>query len=264
VQARQRTRRFAGGGKEIHISRRYVFNTPRHGTIENVSSTTHMLAQPTDGDFRNRPRRRGAVLEQAILGAAWEELTQVGYRDLTIEGVAARAQTGKQAIYRRWSGRARLVIAAMREYAPAFSGQVPDTGELRADVLALLRRAAERWEQLGPETIHGMLAEVVEDPEHEALINGRTAGEAAMRTILERAAVRGEINLDQITPRIVALPVDLLRHELLVTSAPVPDALILEIVDEVFLPLAYPYLANSDRRRSRRRPRPTLGSRSAE
>ena len=34
-----------------------------------------------------------------------------------------------------------------------------------------------------------------------------------MRTILERAAVRGEVNLDQVSPRIAALPVDLLRHE---------------------------------------------------
>jgi AcrR family transcriptional regulator len=222
-----------------------------------------MPAQPTDDDFRNRPRRRGAALEQAILDAAWEELTQAGYRDFTIEGVAARAQTGKQAIYRRWPGRAQLVIAAMRKYAPAFSGELPDTGELRADLLALLRHTAERWVQLGPETFHGLLAEVVEDPEYELLINGRTAGEAAMRTILERAAARGEINLDQITPRIVALPVDLLRHELLVTSPPVPDAVILEIVDEVFLPLAYRDSVTAGHRRSRRRRRPTPGSRSA-
>lgn len=100
-----------------------------------------MPEQPRDG-FRNRPRRRGATLEQAILGAAWEELMQVGYRDFTIEGVAARAQTGKQAIYNRWTGRAELVIAAIREHAAAFSGALPNTGDLRADVLALLRRAA--------------------------------------------------------------------------------------------------------------------------
>lgn len=206
-------------------------------TIENVTSTKDTSAQSVISDFRNRPRRRGAVLEQAILDAAWEELTQVGYRDFTIEGVAARAQTGKQAIYRRWPGRAQLVIAAIREHAPAYSGEIPDTGQLRGDVLALLRRAAERWAELGPETLHGLLAELVEDPERVALIN-RAVGDAAMRTILERAAARGEINLDQITPRIAALPVDLLRHEIFVASGSVPDAVLLEIVDDVFLPLA--------------------------
>jgi hypothetical protein len=117
------------------------------------------------------------------------------------------------------------------------------------------------WAALGPETLYGLLAELIEDPEHVALIN-RTVGEAAMRTILERAAARGEINLDQVTPRIAALPVDLFRHEVLVASASVPDAVILEIVDEVFLPLASRRSANADYR-LRRRGKPTAGSRPA-
>lgn len=212
-----------------------------------MTSTKGPSAQQTVGDFRSRPRRRGAALEQAILDAAWEELTQVGYRSFTIEGVAARAHTGKQAIYRRWPGRAQLVIAAMREHAPAYSGEIPDTGELRGDVLTLLRRAARRSAELGRETFHGLLAELVEDPEQVALID-RTVGEAAMRTILERAAARGEINLDHVTPRIAALPVDLLRHEIFVAGASIPDAVILEIVDEVFLPLARRDAAGTDRR----------------
>ena len=262
ADAEEGAARFGRGGKEIGLSRRCVFNLG-HGTIENVPSTKRMPAQPTDSDFRNRPRRRGAALEQAILDAAWQELTQVGYRNFTIEGVAARAQTGKQAIYRRWSGRAQLVIAAMREYAPGYSGELPDTGELRGDVLALLRRAADRWAQLGPKILHGLLAELVEDPGHEMLINGRAAPEAAMRTILERAAARGEVHLDQITPRIAALPVDLLRHEVFVSGAPVPNAAILEIVDEVFLPLACRDSGEADHRRSRPRQLPTAESQSA-
>ena len=86
--------RFGRRGKENRISRRRVFDTSKN--IENVTSTKQMPAQPADGDFRNRPRRRGAALEQAILDAAWEELTQAA-TDFMIEGVAARAQTGKQA-----------------------------------------------------------------------------------------------------------------------------------------------------------------------
>ena len=52
-----------------------------------------------------------------------------------------------------------------------------------------------------------------------------------------RAAERGEVRLDMVTPRIASLPGDLLRHELLITDAPVSDAFIAEIVDEIFLPL---------------------------
>ncbi len=58
-----------------------------------------------------------------------------------------------------------------------------------------------------------------------------------MLTILRRAAERGELRLDRITARIATLPVDLARHELLVTRAPVSDAAIVEIVDGIFLPL---------------------------
>lgn len=58
-------------------------------------------------------------------------------------------------------------------------------------------------------------------------------------TILERADRRGEIQLDRITPRVASLPVDLVRHELFRTQAPVPEAILEEIVDDVFLPLLH-------------------------
>lgn len=41
----------------------------------------------------------------------------------------------------------------------------------------------------------------------------------------------------RITPRIAAVPGDLLRHEMLVTGAPAANHVIDEILDEVFLPL---------------------------
>jgi AcrR family transcriptional regulator len=191
-------------------------------------------------DFRSRPRRRGVVLEQAILGAAWDELVQVGYRGFTIERVAARAGTGKQAIYRRWPGQAQLVIAAMREYEPAFSGELPDTGELRADLLVVLSRAADRWRKLGPETFHGLLADLVDDHARELLIGGRSASNAAMQTILDRAAERGEIDPRRVSGRIAALPVDLLRHDLIMNQAGVADGALTEIVDRILLPLVQP------------------------
>jgi hypothetical protein len=39
------------------------------------------------------------------------------------------------------------------------------------------------------------------------------------------------------SPRVVNLPFDLLRHEIFMTTRPVPDAAITEIVDDVWLPL---------------------------
>src|SRR4051794_20026628 len=92
---------------------------------------------------RGRRRRRGAMLEDAIVDAAWDELRAVGYANLTMEGVAARAKTSRAVLYRRWRGRPELVLAAKRAHAPLLSGLTPDTGSLREDVLVLMRRMSQ-------------------------------------------------------------------------------------------------------------------------
>lgn len=182
-------------------------------------------------DARAR-RRRGAELESAILEAAWEELTAVGYANVTMEGVADRARTGKQVLYRRWRNRADLILAAMRRRVVPIADDIPDTGELRGDVLALLRRMARRYHEVGPDVVHGLAAEFSDlDPDFLAIMAG------VMATILKRAVARGEIRPEAITRRVTTLPVDLFRHEMLLTRDPLPETSPVEIVDEIFLPL---------------------------
>src|SRR5579863_6163266 len=72
-----------------------------------------------------RSRRRGEVLEAALLDAAWAELQAVGYAGLTMEAVADRAGTSRAVLYRRWRNRPELVIAAMRRHRPMLSGEIP-------------------------------------------------------------------------------------------------------------------------------------------
>ena len=59
------------------------------------------------------PRRRGQVLENALLDAAWAELCEKGYEGFTVEGVATRAATARTVIYRRWPTRPELLRAAV-------------------------------------------------------------------------------------------------------------------------------------------------------
>lgn len=88
------------------------------------------------------PRRRGAVLERAILEAALEQLSTVGWNGLTMEGVAARAQTGKAAVYRRWPSKEDLVADALQAGLPSLT-EAPDFGSVREDLLELCRRVRE-------------------------------------------------------------------------------------------------------------------------
>jgi len=48
---------------------------------------------------------------------------------------------------------------------------------------------------------------------------------------------RGEIDPGRLSPRIVSLPLDLVRHDVIMNRAPVPDDTLIEIVDRLFLPL---------------------------
>jgi AcrR family transcriptional regulator len=207
-----------------------------------------MLAQPK----RARPaqpeaeskrpvatRRRGATLERALLDAAWQELQESGYARLTMERVADRAGTSRAVIYRRWRNRAELVIAAMRHHQPVLTTGAPlDTGSLRGDVLAILRRASARITEIGAGTVIGMLSDLLSDEAaFDQILDQLTrSGVEVMSGVLDRAAARGEAR-ENIPPRVARLPLDLLRHELLLTRRPPSQRTLEEIVDEIFLPL---------------------------
>jgi AcrR family transcriptional regulator len=182
-------------------------------------------------------RRRGLSLETALLDAAWDELHVVGYAALTMDGVAARAGTSKAVLYRRWQNRAELILAALHVHRPMVSGEVPDTGSLRGDVIALLRRTSAGIAEIGTETIFGLFDELSREPEAAAYLFASRVGDEAMATILLSAERRGEVRLESITRRVASLPLHLLRYELLWRRAVVPDDVIAQIVDEVFLPL---------------------------
>jgi len=181
---------------------------------------------------RGRSRRRGAVLEDALLRAAWEELSAVGYAKITMDGVAARAGTHKSVLYRRWPNRATVIQAAVRHRLGSFTDDVPDTGNLREDVLSVLRRFRDYAEAIGPDTARGLASETADLP---AEVLAVTPGVIA--AILERAARRGEVRAGRVTPRITALPGNLLRYELLVPHGDLSDATLTGITDEIFLPI---------------------------
>lgn len=193
------------------------------------------VAAPHSG---GKTRRRGEALEIALLDAAWDELQAVGYAGLTMEAVADRAGTSRAVLYRRWRNRPDLVIAAMRRHRPMLSGEVPDTGSLRGDVLTLLRRMSSRLTEVGPEIIYGLIGDYFADVEAFSRIQDQVLqiGTAVMTTVLSRAADRGEARTG-IPLRIATLPTDLFRNELFRARTPPPERVLAEIVDDVFLPL---------------------------
>ncbi|GBE66365.1 TetR family transcriptional regulator [Mycobacterium sp. MFM001] len=184
-------------------------------------------------------RRRGRALEEALLEAAWAELTEHGYDDFTIDSVAARAGTSRAVLYRRWPGKQELVFAALLYEVGKDPVIAPDTGSLRGDVIALLQQAnkvrvglaTQLFTQLGGfyRQTGASLADL------SAFVHG--GRNPALDAVIQRAIDRGEIQPDQLTDRIARLPADLFRYEILMTLRPLSDEAIEEIVDTIFLPL---------------------------
>lgn len=182
-------------------------------------------------------RRRGAMLEAALLEAAWAELKAAGYSQLTYDAVAERAGTSRTVLYRRWPQKHDLILAAMRNNAPLISGPVPDTGTLRDDVIALLERAAKQLEVVGHDVIWGLLSDVIAKDMLSQKIRVDTAVKDVMTTILKRADEREEVDLAAIPDVVMTLPLDLNRHTVLTTGKAPSQVKIRQIVDDIFLPL---------------------------
>lgn len=194
------------------------------------------------GETGRPTRRRGAELERAILEAAWEQLIEEGYERFGFDAVAARAQTSKPVLYRRWRTRDELLHATVRHRGTHDRLPAPDTGTLRGDLLALLGDANVRRSEMFV-ALASMLAshhkETGETPAQmrEELLGGRPT---AVDTVIERGLERGEIDPARLTPRIAALPFDLFRHEVFMTLQAVPDHVLRQIVDDIFIPLVAP------------------------
>jgi AcrR family transcriptional regulator len=184
-------------------------------------------------------RRRGAVLEQAILRAAADELTESGYAGLTMDRVAQRAGTNKNAIYRRWPNRAALAVAAYKLIVETRLGP-PDTGDLRTDVLTVLRQMNADVGTPKADIIRGLLAATAEDPDllPQLLELVGDGGASMWLTILQRAVDRGQATPECLHPRVATVAVTLLRNEYASRGLhPVDDDVIVDIVDRVYLPL---------------------------
>lgn len=197
-----------------------------------------------DDEHSAETRRRGEILEDAILEAAWDELSEFGYAHLTMNAVAARAKTNKSVLYRRWASKSKLVMAVIHKHVHNTTTGVPDTGDLHNDVHILLMGIAKPLQIIGPETLHGLMVEHLDKNLISSLpkmLHPGTEYESttAMTTILKNAELRGEINFKKISPRIISLPMDLIRYEVLTTHEPISDRTLNEIIDDIFLPLLH-------------------------
>ncbi len=133
---------------------------------------------------------------ERVLAATVELVGEIGFGRVTMGGVAARAEVARSTLYRHWTDLPELLDDALRTHV--LRSVDPDSGDLRLDLLTLLRAAAGF---LGDRdlraTFLAMLAEAQLDP---ALAAMHARAEHARRVravaVLERAKQRGELATD--------------------------------------------------------------------
>ena len=150
-----------------------------------------------EGEQRRPGRPRDPGYDKTILDATLEILFDKGYAGLTIDGVAARTGVGRPTIYRRWSSKPALVIAALTQSIGL--SPTPDTGALRDDLLAFQREQLKMMDRPESRRITvGLVADLVGHPELAERYFGdyiRPRQESVWQA-LERGIERGELRPD--------------------------------------------------------------------
>lgn len=154
------------------------------------------MATATSQPGPHRTRRSSSAVEETILAATLEVLDEVGFKDLTVEAVAARAGAAKTAVYRRWPSKVPLVVDALTRSMPDF--QVPDTGDLSQDLIAVWTNLTGSGQRSVERLLPVVTSYLTAEDDLMADLRDRYFGPRleAMQTITIRAVERGEIRAD--------------------------------------------------------------------
>src|SRR5687768_15115028 len=187
-----------------------------------------------------RPRVTGAR-EEEILDATVAELLEVGYDRLTMDRVAEHARASKATLYRRWTSKQALVVDALcRSHRAAETPEIPDTGSLRGDLLALFGGggSAPGRDATG---IFGMVITALQtDPQFGAEFREKFLAPKleVQQRIYRRAAERGElaqgVDPDLLGPALAGI----LLHRALALGETVTHDLVERVVDQIIVPAA--------------------------
>lgn len=197
--------------------------------------------------------------EQAILAATVDLLAETGYEALRLDAIASEAGASKATLYRHWSGKAELVVDAIRRFGEAELAEEPDTGSLRGDLLATLGCIRDLLSGKTGHLMTGLLAALQKDAElaqavRDAMLEDRRE---FTRKVLDRAVARGELPGGVDPTVFLEVAPAIMFTRLFLYGRPVDDAFLAHLTDDVLIPLIVP----RRRRRSTRNLLPAVGVR---
>lgn len=181
----------------------------------------------------NRGRPRSAERDLAIRTAALELVAARGARGLTVEAVAARSGVAKTTIYRRWSGRAELLRAAVRGLAEPVADL--EGTDVEHDLVTLVDGAAEVLRGDGAGLIAVVVAEALRDAELATVVREELLGprRRALVDVVRRAVADGALAPGTRPDLVADLLVAPVYYRAVVVGEDVGPAVVAELVRTV-------------------------------
>lgn len=180
---------------------------------------------------RRRTGGRSARVRQAVLQATVQTVAERGADAVNIAEIARQAGVHDTSIYRRWPTKEHLIFDSLLDYSVA-QLPIPDTGTLRADLLAFASLIASyAATPIGQALLKAMA--VTDDD--AALAAGRAQFWQfrldQARAMIDRAITRGELRADTDPALAIELLIAPLHFRLLLSRQPIDERISGQLID---------------------------------
>lgn len=193
-----------------------------------------------EGDKRRVGPRRSEASTNAVLVAAYTEMSEHGWRGFSVDRVAKNAKASKQTIYRWWKSAACLAVDA----ALATIGEpkaVPANADVRDRIAALIEPmlVAVRTGD-GAHAWRGALLAAADDSDAGETFRGwfSESVKIPLRHILAEQALKGTVRRDWDIDLATELLFGPIWHRLIAMRGPVPEVYSRRLTESVLKALA--------------------------
>ena len=197
-----------------------------------MSTSKTKKSQTVAKSGRGRPR--SPETRAKILKAAYEMLNEVGFMDLTIEGVAARSGVGKPTIYRRWKTKSALAMDAFLEAVnPELA--FPDTGSAQDDFREQMQKIVKLMNSPRGEVLASVIGcgqaeeELISAFRENWLIPRRKDAKKIFQRGVERGELRSNVDVEVAIDALYSP----LFYRLLLKHQPLTEKFVDQLVDVV-------------------------------
>ena len=183
---------------------------------------------------RPRGRPRSEAAEQAVMDAVYDFLQERSVRELTMEGIAERANVGKPTLYKWWPSKAALVMAVLQQRL------VPKPEPISAKtaeeaIRARMHRLVRAFNGMFGKVFADLIAEGQSDPALLAELYERHLGQRreALVAEIERGKQAGEFYAEVDSELLVDSLIGPIYYRLLMKSAPLTEAYVDQLLAQL-------------------------------